>query len=239
MSNKIVTVLGGSGFVGKQCIYRLLKTTDYSVISISRSGALDFSGYKDLTSVEKQRLINIKGSALNENDVSESLQKSFAVIHSIGTLISFAPKEDQRSYNKLIYETAKIASDVLKKGSSEKVNFVYISAERGLPFPLSLKFGGYIESKRKAESELFANEKINPYILRPGVIVDKTHRLWSVPLGVGVNIINSIETKLGLTIGEILNFPSQATQLDVLSKFAVDGCMGKLNKNIYSAYELI
>lgn len=241
MSKRIVTVLGGTGFVGKQCIYRLLKTTDSLIISISRSGKLDFSGYKDLTSEEKERVTNLKGTALNQSDVVESLEKSSAVIHSIGTLISTAPKEDPRSYNKLIYETTKIASDVLKRrNSGDKVNFVYISAERGLPFPLSIAFGGYIESKRKAEKELLSNDKINAYILRPGVIVDKDHRLWSVPLGTGVNIVNSIESKLGLKkVGETLNFPSRGTQLDVLAKFSVDGCMGRLTKNIYTADELI
>lgn len=242
-ANKFITVLGGSGYVGKHCIYKLLKNTSHKVISISRSGKIDLSIYKDLNEQHLSRLENIKGSALKEIDIKDSLLKSSGVIHSIGTLISLKKDNEEGSYKKMCYETAFIPSEILKNNNKrEKTNFVYISAERGLTFPLSLLFDGYIKYKREAEKCLLENQNINAYILKPGVICDPKIRSWSVPLYKGVNILNNIEKNIlpkNLNLGECMNLPSQGTMLDILADYAVKGASGELEKNIYKANELI
>lgn len=246
-TQKTITVLGGSGYVGKHCIYKLLKTTDCKVISICRSGKTDMSLYSDLNINDLLRLDIVKGNALNIEDIKDPLGKSSGVIHAIGTLVSLKSKNEEGSYNKLSTETVKTSLNALKEkvnsqSSLSKVNYVYISAERGLPFPLSLLLSGYIESKREAEKILLNSEYVNPAILRPGVICHPKIRNWSVPLYYSVNLVSFIEKNLldkVIKIGDPLQLPARGTLLDNLGEYAVKGALGNLGKKILGADELI
>lgn len=238
--SKVVTVLGGSGYIGKHCIYKLLKNSNATVFSVSRSGKIDMSNY-DLTDLEKERLKIVKASALSKEDLKPVLSQSTGVIHSIGTLITF-DKNGPNSYDTLGRQTALVAAEVLKE-NKDITNFVYISAQRGLPFPLSILFGDYIKSKRKAESELLEMKHLKTTVLQPGVVCDPKVRSWSVPLYHSVNLVNKVEKNvLNLIlpgIGDKLNLPSSGTMLDMLANYAAKGSLGELNKNKYSAEEMI
>jgi hypothetical protein len=239
--SKNITILGGNGYVGNRCMKTLLKNyKDIRINIIARN-------ISEERKISDNRINYIKGDALNPEEFKEILKSSTGVIHSIGTLIT----SDSEKYNIINKQTcirpARIISDLYNSGIiKEKVNFVYISAERGLPFPLSLKFGGYIQSKREAEKALCDKEKmfgINPIILKPGFVKDNTDRIWSIPLFYGVNLVNFAEknilSKVNASIGKTLELPAAGIELEYLARYAAAGAAGDLDKNVYSNDEMI
>jgi hypothetical protein len=229
-SSKVITILGGNGYIGSKCINVLLKNfKDVKIYAISRSGKMKYGQYDDRVEI-------IKGDCRSPVSFRDIIEKSTGIIHSIGVLLT----NDNQQYhlmNKMTcLEVAKVANQLSKE---PKTNFVYVSAERGIPFPLSLKFHGYIESKRECEDKLMNDyQNINPIVLRPGFVKSK-EKLWTVPLYHGVNACELIEKKLINRIipglGDKLQLPSRGIELDVLANFAVAGAVGKLKpKTIYS-----
>lgn len=237
--SKNITILGGSGYVGNRCMKTLLKNyKDIKINIVARN-------IPENKKISDGRVTYIKGDALNPEEFKEILKSSTGIIHSIGTLIT----GDSEKYNTINKQTcirpAKVISDLYSNGSiNHKVNFVYISAERGLPFPLSLKFGGYIQSKREAE-KILCDEKmlgINPVILHPGFVKDTQDRIWSVPLFYGVNLVNFAEknilSKIAPTLGKSLELPAAGIELECLARYAAAGAAGDLEKNLYSNDEM-
>lgn len=239
-NQKIITVLGGTGYIGKRCVNTLLKNfNDIKIYIISRKEERPWKS--------DPRIVLHRGDALHPEEFEEILLQSTGIIHSIGTLITMQPDNYMMINKESCLRPAKHLNKLLEKEKIDrKTNFVYISAERGLPFPLSLKFGGYISAKRQAEKELLDSEKlqhINPIILRPGFVKDNTDRLWSVPLYHSVNLVNFAEnhilSKIIPNIGETMQLPAQGIELDTLSKFASAGAVGNLTKSLYSNDEMI
>lgn len=224
--SKIITILGGNGYIGSKCIEVLLKNTkDVKIYSVSRSGKMKYKQFD-------HRVESIKGDCLHPTAFEDIIKKSTGIIHSIGLL--FAETANYHLMNKeTCLRVAKIANESEHK---EKPNFVYISAERGIPFPLSLKFHGYIESKRECEKELNKLSNINSIILRPG-FVKSTEKAWTLPIYYGVNLAELVDKKLISKInsnaGEALQLPSRGIDLDVLAHFAAAGALGNLKPNIY------
>jgi len=241
-STKVITLLGGNGYVGNRCIKTLLHNIqDLKVYVVCRSNA-NLSLFNN-----DKRVSVIKGDALNPEGFKDVLLESTGIIHTIGTLIT----SDNNKYHKINKETAlataKLANDLIgSSNQSKKLNFVYVSAERGLTFPLSLKYGGYIESKRQAENELLDSNKfanLNAIVLRPGFVKDNNDRVWSVPLYYGVNLVNFAEKnvlqKIMPGIGEKLQLPAKGIELETLAKYACAAATGRLEKHIYSNDEMI
>ena len=233
--SKVITIVGGSGYLGKRCIQTFLKSyRDIKIYAISRNIELNEAKKFD------DRVEFIRGDALNPDSFAAYLKKSHGVIHTVGKLISLEPPTSDSSYNKINYETVMNIAKICE-GSSEKErkNFVYISAERGLMFPLSLIFGGYIESKRKAEEKLLKEfPKLNTVILRPGLITDMKERPYLTPLSIAFDLTHLVEKKLVDNIlpnaGQKLGLPASSIQLDTLCLYACAGTLGKLNQKIYS-----
>jgi len=245
-STKVITVLGGNGYVGNRCIKTLLRNIqDIKVYIVGRSSNSNLS----LLYNHDKRVSAVKGDAMNPEGFKDVLLESTGIIHSIGTLIT----PDNNKYHQINKETAlataKYANDLLASAANQsrkKINFVYLSAERGLPFPLSLKFNGYIESKREAEKELLDESKfahLNTIVLRPGFVKDNKDRAWSVPLYYGVNLVNFAEKnflqKIVPGIGEKLQLPAKGIELETLAKYACAAAAGNLGKHIYPNDEMI
>jgi len=233
--SQIISIIGGSGYVGSRITETLLRSfKDIKIYSICRNIELhNLKKYDDRVEI-------IKGDALKPEKFSSYLEKSTGIIHTIGKLISLDKPEEQGSYKNINYEpvirVAKICNDF---PSLKKKNFVYLSAERGFVFPLSLVFGGYIEYKRKAEIELIKNfQNLNTVILRPGLITDTKERPYLAPISVSFDILNYIEKNLinnvAPNLGQTLELPSASIALDTLSIYAATGAIGKLNDTIYS-----
>jgi nucleoside-diphosphate-sugar epimerase len=229
MSNKIISVLGGNGYVGKRCIDLLLKNTpDVTIYSISRSTP------KNLYTFDK-RVKPIIGDCLNPNSFKDSLLESSGIIHTIGQLLPSDIKG--KSYYETNYETCIRPAELLNENKKNS-NFVYISAERGLIFPMSLLCNGYIDSKRKAEKRLLELKNIGSIILRPGIIEDPNERPWLMPISLIANVSNKIEKGLlnnvVPNIGEKINLPTRTIYLNTVCLYAIVGALGKLEKDLYT-----
>lgn len=235
--SKIISIIGGNGYVGKRCIKTLLNSCrDVKIYSISRNIELsDMSKYDE-------RVEMIKGDALEPEKLSPYLEKSEGIIDTVGKLLPHDIKNVDKDYEKMNFETAiSIArkADSLSALTKRNKNFVYISAERGVIFPLSLALNGYINSKRKAEEKLIKDfPNLNTIILRPGIISDIQDRPYLLPLNLAFDTANFVEknliNKFLPDIGEKLNLPAGSIPLDVLAFYAASGALGKLNMQIYS-----
>jgi nucleoside-diphosphate-sugar epimerase len=231
--NKVITIIGGNGFVGSRSIETILANTrDVKVYSVSRS--VDTNSLNTFN----DRVEYIKGDALRPESFSNILEESTGVIHSVGRLLSL----EDKSYEKINYETAirvaEATDSVAQKKKTQK-NFVYISAERGFIFPLSLPFGGYINYKRKAEEKLLKDfHNLNPVILRPGFISDLKKRPYLIPLSIMTKVADCFEKnvleKIAPRAGEKIGIPASSIELDTLSLYAVVGALGKLDMKIIS-----
>lgn len=231
--SKIVTVFGGTGFIGRRIIKKLLEQTpNIKIYSISNN-----PGYHHLD--QDKRTEYLKGNALQPEQFKDILEKSDAIVHSIGKLLT-----NNQEYMKINYETCIRIAEVANNNNYHnndnlKKIFVYISAERGLSFPLNIPFSGYIESKRKAEKELISRFKnIKPIILRPGMVYDAKERASLFPLYSMSNVINCAEKtfldKILPNKGEKLGLPPAGIELEALASFAAAGALGKLKYTVYS-----
>lgn len=243
--SKVIAILGGSGYIGKHCTFRLLKNDLNCLVKVvSRSGKADFSQY-NLTEEEKKRIEIVKGDALNPNDLSNVLGECTGVIHSIGALLTTSADDSPYSYEMKNHQSAIRPAALINSFPTKikKVNFVYVSAERGLPFPLSLRFSGYINTKKQTERELIELENLNSIILRPGMVKDNKLRSWSIPIFYAVGAVNMIEkcflSKINSNLGETLQLPSRGTELDILADTASKAALGLTQKNIFNSEDLI
>ena len=230
--NSVITILGGNGFVGRKVIEKLLirgsKSTKIYVIS--RSNKVNSNNYR-----YDDRVEFVKGNALHPEDFAHLIKKSTGVVHSIGTLLTLKPKDDPDSYYSLSYLTCQKIVDIIENESlKNKINFAYVSAGRGLIFPLSLIFSGYIDNKRAAEKLIFSKElrNINPTVFRPGVIKDAIDRPISVPIYHVANFYSMLEEKVYNKafpgIGEKLNLPVEGTELADLATCIAKAVLGEI-----------
>ena len=245
--SKVITILGGNGFIGRRCISAVLNQSDTAIVNvISRSGVIN-SNYQH--KFDQDRVKFIKGDCLSPESFSDIIDKSTGIIHSIGALLTLKADNDPTSYNMLNKESclrvAKLASLLYEKKEMKgnKVKFVYISSEAGLPFPLSLLFGGYIKTKREAESDLIAMKNINSIILRPGFVVDAKDRALSILLKYPVDALNMFDKmivkKVLPGLSDKLLLPAKSIQLEIVSNYAAAGSLGKLEFRIYPNEEMI
>ena len=233
--SRVITIIGGNGYVGNRCIQTLLNNCkDIKIYAISRNIELHtLNKYDD-------RVEQIRGDALDPDSFANYLEKSNGIIHTVGKLISCEPSSSNLSYNKVNYESAmKIAKLANDFSLMTKKNFVYISAERGFMYPLSLAFSGYINTKRKAEEKLIKDfPNLNPIILRPGLIADMKERPYLTPLSIAFDISNYLEKNVVNSIvpnlGEKIGLPAGSIELDTLALYAAAGALGKLQEKIIS-----
>jgi uncharacterized protein YbjT (DUF2867 family) len=229
MEKKVITVLGGNGYVGSKCIITLLNNVkNIKINAVSRSGKIKYPNNKF-----DERVNMIKGDAYDPQSFADAIKESTGIIHSIGALFT-----DTETYHKMNKETALRVAEIANQ-NKYKTNFVYISASRGMAFPLSLKYHGYIESKREAEKGLLSNfPNLNTIILRPGVVKSE-EKGWTVPVYHSVNLAAAAEklilNKIVPNIGEKLQLPTKGIDINVLARFATSGALGNLSPNeIYS-----
>jgi uncharacterized protein YbjT (DUF2867 family) len=231
--SKIITVLGGNGFVGSRCISKILNTVpDAKVYAISRSGKLKYPE----ENIDLKRFEIIKGDCLSPSSFEDIIKNSTGIIHTIGVLFT----NDNNKYHLQNKETClRVAEIANRSNKADKINLVYVSAERGIPFPLSLKYHGYIESKRECEKALLESySNLNPIVLRPGFVRSNTKK-WTIPIYHSVNAAHFFEknllSKINKNLGNTLQLPSDGIELDTLAHFAAAGALGRMNPHeIYS-----
>ena len=167
-------VVGASGYVGSAVARNAVKL-GINTVCVSRRGE---PGSYPLRSP----LVRwVKGDAMFPGKFSEELAKADGVVHTIGTLIDTTVTKgkkpgDEGSYEQMNYETAKRVGDALQELKADK-KIVYISANMHPPL-----LPRYLETKHKAENYLNSLPNVRSTALRPGFIVSRDQRAWSVPL---------------------------------------------------------
>jgi len=239
---KTITILGGNGYVGRKCVKRLLLNDSNAVVNVISRRGLDLEKL-ELGKEYFSRINNVIADSLNPEDYKDVLLSSTGVIHSIGALMTLADKNSKNSYEMKNKQSALRPAKFINDNSQlEKINFVYISAQRGITFPLSLLFKGYIETKRETENELKKLNRLSVTILKPGIIKDKLTRPEVTPLYNIVNITSKIEktylNKVCSNIGESLQLPSEGTELEVLAEVAALSALGLVERKEFSSLDL-
>ena len=155
MNQKIATVFGGSGFIGRHLIRRLTKL-DYRIIIATRSPYL--SGFlKPLGGSGEVELI--KTNIYDLENIKKVVQNSNIVINLVGILY----ENKKQKFNYIHSEFPKILSSICNELSIEKL--IHVSA-------LGVKENHnsrYMQSKLMGEQNIINNFK-SPVILRPSII---------------------------------------------------------------------
>jgi len=91
-------------------------------------------------------------------------------------------------------------------------------------------------SSTKKEGELYLLNKcpnLAPYILRPGFIVNREHRIWSTPLALLVDFAFHLNELIFKRVpgGHLIDFlfPAKSNQLSTIADLAAEGVMGNLD----------
>ncbi len=238
--SKVVTILGGNGYIGRRCIESILHFDPNATVKvISRSGII--SSYR-VYSYEIGKVEFIKGDCLNPESFVTVIEDSSSIIHSIGALLTTKPDNDPGSYNMMNKETCLRVAKIANECKTKK-RLVYISSAAGLPFPLSKPFGGYIQRKRETEEELVKLTNLDTIILRPGFVVDAKDRAWSVPLKFPVDGLNMLDQmlvkKISGNLSNALTLPGKSIPLEIVAGYAALGSLGELENRIYYNEEMI
>ena len=151
------------------------------------------------------------------------------MIHTVGTL--FGTGGPQRTYKALNRDAAVNMADSLNSFGQQR-NFVMISSEKAPPIWLMAEY-----QSRKMEAEQYIIKEckfLKPSMIRPGFIVDREHRIWSVALGAIQDLQYCIETPMVkyLPGGKYIDFlvPAKSTQLSTVAHFSILGALGQ-NEN--------
>ena len=152
----------------------------------------------------------------------------------MGTLIEKKNNPDL-TYNAMNRDSCINMAIELNKFAKEQdttKRFVMISSEKPPPF-----LEEYQTSKREAEDFLLSEEcsNLKSTIIRPGFLVDKDGRWWSIPLGVVVDIgymVNEkVYKKTPLASQLDFLFPAKSVQLRTVAHIASEGLMGNLDES--------
>eukprot|EP00347_Sterkiella_histriomuscorum_P014571 403360372 len=235
---KKVLVTGSSGYVANYIIKSMARQyPQVQVIGMSRSGRARDEEVKALPNVSFT-----KGDCLDADTFREKLEDVDSVIHCVGTLIE-KKNNPNLTYNAMNRDTTINMAGELQDWAfkqNKARNFVMISSEKAPPF-----LDAYLTSKLEAEQYILSDEcfMLKPTIVRPGFIVDKNHRWWSIPLSLGVNMAYYLNEKvnkhLPFSKSTDFLFPAHSTQLSTVAHFAIEGALGKNDTKILTNETLI
>lgn len=194
---KSIAIFGGNGFLGKK-ICETGINLGYNVASFSRSGKVP----AEVASLPwSQQVKWEKADIFNPTTYKDKLSNYGTVVHSIGLLFenqsykksintnfnflndlqTFSnmlkgsnpmEKSEGNTYEAIQRDSAMILADAFLEVQPENPTFVYISADRQMPFIPS----GYLNTKREAEFELSCKEGLRPILMRPNFMYDEDHK---------------------------------------------------------------
>lgn len=186
-ANRIVTVTGGTGFVGQGLIPELLKR-GYTVQALVRSqrSAEKLRPHPDLTF--------ILGDATKQADIERALSGSIALFHLVGIRMREMKKAN------LTYE------DVDVRSAEAAVNACATTGAGRVIFLSAALIGNsmYVSSKRKAEAYLYQS-RLDWTIFRPSFIVARGQQ-WPILMGPLLELIGKLPGglgKIGRRIGNV------------------------------------
>lgn len=222
---KKIMVTGSSGYVGNYIMKTLAKKyPEVIVVGMSRSGLPREDETAKLENVEY-----VRGDCLDPESFREHLHDVDGVIHCVGTLI------EKRNNPKLTYDAMNrdsainVAAELqdIAEQKKEHRTFVLLSSEKAPPF-----LDRYLTSKFEAEQFVIEEcPNIKSTMVRPGFIVDKEMRWWSIPLSWGVDMAwwlgENVNKKM--PFGSYLDFlyPAKSVKLSTVAHFCIEGVEGK------------
>lgn len=223
---KKIMVTGSSGYVGNYIIKTLARRhPDILVVGMSRSGQPREEETANLQNVEY-----VRGDCLEPDSFREHLRDVDGVIHCVGTLI------EKRNNPKLSYDAMNrdsainVAAELQEIAEQKKEHrtFVLLSSEKAPPF-----LDKYLTSKMEAEQYIMDEcPNLNATVVRPGFIVNKAERWWSIPLSWVVDagwwVGENVNKKM--PFGTYLDFlyPAKSVQLSTVAHFSIEGARGNL-----------
>jgi len=154
-NRKIVTIFGGSGFIGRHLIRRLTKN-DYRIIVATRSPYLH--GYlKPLGNPGHVELV--KTNIFDFEEIKGAIKNSSFVINLVGIL----HETKKQKFKNIHVDFPDILSKICNEQEIQKL--IHLSA-LGVDQKIN---SGYMQSKLEGENKI-KNSFTNSYILRPSVI---------------------------------------------------------------------
>ena len=157
---RLVTIFGGSGFIGKELIIELSKNPNLHIQIVSRHE----NKIKDL-----KVLPNVKFSKINQfnqKEIIDLVENSYAVINLIGIL----HENKFNTFKQIHTDYPKIIQEACIKSKVSK--FIHMSALKS-----ETKQSNYLESKFNGEHELLKSKnKIKTYILKPSIVFGKNDK---------------------------------------------------------------
>lgn len=223
-------VIGGTGFLG-QAICRNALHRGLTVAALSRSGRP--SQVPDWA----KEIEYIKGDSLDPDSYTSILNDVDAVVHSVGTLLDnkcFFKSGYEGSHEHLNRDTAlTVAKQMLEKDK----NFVFISADRGIPLVPT-----YISTKREVEDFLSQNrEKLRSAVVRPGFMYDDDdmfRKALSFPIGLA-SLKNDILGALGQHELKKCLAPAKPLHVDTVASATVSVALNdELMDKIYDVEDI-
>ena len=163
---------------------------EVQVMGMSRRGGVR----GDQGTEELENVSFIAGNCLHPNTFENKLEDVDAVVHAVGTLFGSRtnPELTQEAMNRdsCINMGRALNQWALEKNQTR--NFVMISSAKAPVFAPS-----YLTTKREAEKFLLEEcHNLKKTIIRPGVVVDREHRSWSVPLAWGNDAVAYVNDHL-------------------------------------------
>jgi nucleoside-diphosphate-sugar epimerase len=235
---KKVLVTGSSGYVANYIIKQLARTRpELAIVGLSRSAKARDEEVKQFKNVSF-----VKGNCLDANTFRDYLEDVDGVVHTVGTLIE-KKGHPTLSYVAMNKDAAvNVVGELQDWAWKQKTTktFVYLSSEKAPPF-----LDDYLKTKIEAEQYILSAEceNIRPTILRPGFIYDRSHRWWSLPLKIGVDIGYLLNEKIykQTPFAKQIDFlfPAKSVKLSTVSHFAIEGLEGKLTEKIITNSQMI
>jgi uncharacterized protein YbjT (DUF2867 family) len=240
MSSKTISILGGTGYVGRRIILELLQRggKNMKIYSVSRRGSEVTNKVSDI------RVEYIKGDGLYPSTFEEVIKASDGIVHSVGVLFSSQKDEEKGSYNMVNKETCLRVASLANTFSTpqSKKNLVFVSASKGMPFPLGKIYSGYFQAKIECEEGLKKLENLNSVILKAGFIKDAKDRWWSVPLALGTDSMNFLDKailqKVSPKVSDFISLPDQSIQLETVARYSAAGALGLIEPRAYLNEEM-
>lgn len=154
---QIITIFGGSGFIGSNLIPELAKINNYSINVVTRNK----NKLKKFKVIPNVKLIQIDN--FDRKTLSNVIKHSTIVINLIGIL----HENKRNSFEKVHTQFPKLIQEISLQLKIQK--FIHLSALKS-----ESSASKYLKSKFDGEKELIKNiNKINTYILKPSIIFGK------------------------------------------------------------------
>ncbi|MCT3400760.1 NAD-dependent epimerase/dehydratase family protein [Lentilactobacillus hilgardii] len=161
----IITVVGGSGFVGSGMLKELSQFDDFELYSISRSGRPD----KQVTLPNVKWL---KGDVSQPGDWERIIAKSDWVIDCVGILFP-NPLTKTSHWKNSIQPAESLINTIHRQNiasdNPEKTHFLFVSANYG-PFFMA----PYIKAKLEVEKDMARLLPKNSIVVYPGIVTDSS-----------------------------------------------------------------